>query len=668
MQVLRSTSIRVAPKSAELKCIRSRQTLLPIQRPAPSPDHLPFRSTMVRIYGILISNLPPTTEPLAVQLFFEGHQLHPYELQVRSHLTSEKHKLVERSQACVHFLSKSEKDHAMLMAHGAKFGNHIIKAKSCLCEKPFAGDNTKNSTEKIRTPPMKHQDRDKKTTLTIPYAIRMNRNRIVSKNPFYFESQGRKHFAPLHPSAYGNSDTSFPESSRSSRVRELARLRSDAQRFDVKMNHFSPQCNTKHIPIWNRTKESEFSYTLADSHKEHTNVRGTDSRPVSRPTTKIHGVKVSNLHYTTTTKEVKEHFESRNFTIAEVAVHRRNRQDTIACVHLHNEEDQLLAIRKTNGSLLYGRKITVEPCCCRRTLREEGYGKRQFLKASNDSANKSCQCVKCTSASDSSRIEKGGSQAFSSVPMPNSDAPTVNITPASTMATGNSNAPTVRTTLAPALKAAKSEAPTVSINPASTVAAVTCEAPTLSSTPISHVPDTNFSCIVGSGKSKVQVKRNDQLEEPPGPTVATESTISSANPTNLAPSCLTNSRPSSEATISPSASKALSTAPFCNDTKAEAHARLTGTAASSMPLFIAFPFHGLNTTPSFRRENTITLSGEFPLCRCTQRCRFQSGACRTKQSTGSTKRECACGCGGGVECCLNALMSYIVKMNSVGKK
>ncbi len=43
-----------------------------------------------------------------------------------------------------------------------------------------------NFAKKLGTPPKKLQDCDKKTTLAIPYAIHMNKLRIVSKNPFYF--------------------------------------------------------------------------------------------------------------------------------------------------------------------------------------------------------------------------------------------------------------------------------------------------------------------------------------------------------------------------------------------------------------------------------------------------------------------------------------------------
>ena len=292
---LKSTSIRIAPKFSNLSTSDVSK-----QGPVPNLDHLPFRSTMARVYGILVSNLPPTTEPLAIQMFFRSHQLNPYELQVRSCLTSTKYELVERPEACFHFLSNSEKDNAMLMAYGAKFGNHIIKAKSCLCEKPLAGETSKNSAKKIGIPPKKLQDREKKTTLAIPQASRMNKARILSKNSFYFESRGRRHFARLHPSACGNSETTFPESSRSSRDRELARVRADAQRSAVKKNDLSLQPTTKHIPIWSRTEESEYSSTLADSRTKRIDVGSTDSRPVNRTTTKIHGVQVSKLNYART--------------------------------------------------------------------------------------------------------------------------------------------------------------------------------------------------------------------------------------------------------------------------------------------------------------------------------------------------------------------------------
>ncbi len=55
---------------------------------------------------------------------------------------------------------------------------------------------------------------------------------------------------------------------------------------------------------------------------------------VSNKTKKFHGVKVSNLHRMTTTEQVREHFQSRSFTVCEVAVHTRNSNDSIACVFI----------------------------------------------------------------------------------------------------------------------------------------------------------------------------------------------------------------------------------------------------------------------------------------------------------------------------------------------
>ncbi len=92
---------------------------------------------------------------------------------------------------------------------------------------------------------------------------------------------------------------------------------------------------------------------------------------VSSKTKKFHNVKVSNLPCATTTKQVFEHFQSRKFIIYEVAAHTRNSKESIACVHFKREENQRSAIRKINGSPLHGRKLTVEPCFCTRTLREK---------------------------------------------------------------------------------------------------------------------------------------------------------------------------------------------------------------------------------------------------------------------------------------------------------
>ncbi len=317
-------------------------------------------------------------------------------------------------------------------------------------------------------------------------------------------------------------------------------------------------------------------------------------------------------------KEVEEHFESRNFTVTEAAVHTRNAQDAVACVHFHNEEERFLAIRKTDGSLLYDRKIALQPCCCRRTLRENGYGKRPFPNASNVSANRSCRCVKSTSASNSSSIEERGSQAPSTVLLPNSEAPTLSKPPAPTVKAANSEALTVSIAPGYTTTTVNGDAPSASITPNSTITAVKHEALTISNTSVPYIPDTNSSYIVAARKRKAPEKK-DQLKCSPTAPVATESATTSEN--------RTNSRLSREVAFGPSPSKILGTAPCGNETNIDVHASGTGTAASSMPLFVAFPFHELNITPSFHRENTITLSGEFPLCRCTESCRFQSGAC-----------------------------------------
>ena len=171
-------------------------------------------------------------------------------------------------------------------------------------------------------------------------------------------------------------------------------------------------------------------------------------------------MKVSNLHYLTTNEQVTEHFESRNLKVGEVAVHTRNVHNTIACVHFNNEKYQRFAIRKTNGSLLYGRKITVQPYCCTRTLRQKGYRVRSTPKVSSDSTNggakASSSSGKCTPAplwaSGSSSIDdtrssvRGkirGSKARSRIPLPNSEAPTVSLTPPSTVEAVKTEAPTI---------------------------------------------------------------------------------------------------------------------------------------------------------------------------------------------------------------------------------
>ncbi len=78
---------------------------------------------MVRVYGVVVSNLPPTTEPFALRLFFKQHQLQPYELQLRSYITCKENKCVELRMACVHFLSKSDKDRAIAIANSAEIAN-----------------------------------------------------------------------------------------------------------------------------------------------------------------------------------------------------------------------------------------------------------------------------------------------------------------------------------------------------------------------------------------------------------------------------------------------------------------------------------------------------------------------------------------------------------------
>ncbi len=377
---------------------------------------------MVRIYGVIVSNLPPTIESFALQLFFSRYGLPPYEVQIRSHVTCPGTESLDVREACVHFLRKSDKKRAITIASGVKFGNNRIMVESCGCEDSFFGAKGSKSGENMTK---------------------------ASGTP-------RNHSKEL--SAVEITAAVIRQDDNTGGENEVAKNK----------NRMNSKSHDKH----------DISTPLHDSRRTCADPASTKSNPPTKNATKIHGVKVANLHYASTTEEVKEHFQSRNFKVAEVAVHTRNEHDTAACVHFRSEKEQREAIRKTDGSLLYGREITVRPCCCKRTLREKGYGKRPSRNAPSGSANEATQGSrshgKCTpptvSTSGSSgiddarsglRMKAKASKARSKISLPNSEAPTCKATPPSTVKPANSEAPTVNVTPPSTVEVVRTEAPTV---------------------------------------------------------------------------------------------------------------------------------------------------------------------------------------------------------------
>ncbi len=297
-------------------------------------------------------------------------------------------------QACVHFLRKSDKKRAITIANGAKFENTRIYVESCGCESSFSGVNGSKPAGNISKLPKNHKYRSNE------------------------------------PAALEITATVF--------------------RADENTEHEDTVTRNRNIEKEKPCSKYEASAQFSGSRRTCANPARTKCESTTNVTLKIHGAKVSNLHYTTTDEEVKEHFQSRKLKVAEVAVHTRNAHGTIACVHFHNEKDRMLAIRKTNGSLLYGRKIIVQACCCRRTLREKGYGGPSSRKASSGSMNAVAKGLSSrgkfnpasASASDSSsirdtrsglRVKAGSSKSRSGIPLPNSEAPTLSLTPPSTV-------------------------------------------------------------------------------------------------------------------------------------------------------------------------------------------------------------------------------------------
>ncbi len=480
---------------------------------------------------------------------------------------------MDACQACVHFLRKSERKHAIAITNGAKFANTRIYVESCRCVRSFSrvsGSKPAGNIAKLPKNPKYHSEE--------PSAVEITATVIQADDDKDDESAAR-----------------------------------------VKTNHKGgTESNKRDVPA-----------PLSGSPRTCANTACRKCKPLTKNTLQIHGVKVSNLHYATTNQEVKEHFRSCNFEIAEVAVHTRNARDTIACVHFHNEKDRLLAIRETNGSLLYGREIKVEPCCCKRSLREKGYGKRSSTKVSSETANGAtkgiCSCAKCTKASvlasgclgtKESRpdlsVKRGGSQAPSTITPPNSEAPTINTAPLSTA------------------KRENSEAPTVSVAPPSTVEAAKTEAPTISSIPPSSVPDSytkesDLSCtlgIVGPETNTAPSAKNDHVKCSSAPSGRIKPAIVCAKRTKTGLPCGNK--------IGSSVSKAPSTVPSTNASNTDVPVTAIGTVALPMGLCVMIPLHAPCITSSLRGL----------------------GSCGS----------------GGAEYCLKALLSYFAQKNLGFKK
>ncbi len=374
---------------------------------------------MVRIYGIVVSNLPATTEPLALQHFFKRHELQPYELQLRSYVTCKGDKTVELRKACVHFLNKSDKDRAIVIANGVKFVDNKIKAESCLCEKPFVGGNARNTSEAEINVPKKPSYRRKKPVLKPPQ-VGGSKNKtevFTSKNSSKSSSRASRHSHVSEPTyiceslrcsakqmqdcsqsltaesisaSKGNNKSELVVSDSTKKVNRVEDpKRGSHQSLTIEPARASTGNEKSGLTVSDKTKKihgvkvSKRDCSQSSVTKPVPASRGSckSERAVSSETKKIHGVKVSNLHSATTSDQIKEHFKSRNFTVDEAALYSSNSQDTIACVHFTTKEHQLRAIRETDGTLLRGFKITVEPCCCKRTLREKGYRERSSANA-----------------------------------------------------------------------------------------------------------------------------------------------------------------------------------------------------------------------------------------------------------------------------------------------
>ncbi len=480
---------------------------------------------------------------------------------------------MDACQACVHFLRKSNKKRAIAITNGARFANTRIYVESCGCVSSFSGVHGTKPVGNISKLPNNLKYRSKE-----PAAVEITATLIQADDD-----------------------------------------RDDDSAGPMKTNHKSAKARNKR----------DVSAPIFSSPRTCANPACRKCKPSTNNTSNIHGVKVSNLHYATTNEEVKEHFRSRNFQIAEVAVHTRNAHDTIACVHFHNEKDRLLAVRETNGSLLYGREIRVQPCCCKRSLREKGYGKRSSPKVSSETAKGAtkgaCSCATCTKPSTlmpgssgiketrpGLSVKRGSSQAPSTITLPDSEAPTINTSPP------------------PSVKRANSEAPTVSVTPLSTVEAVNTEAPTISSIPVSSVPDSqtresNLSCtlgIVGPETNTAPSAKNDHVKCSSAPSGRTKPAIICANRTNSELPCGTK--------IGSSVSKAPSTAPSTNASNTDVPATAICTVASPMTLCVMIPLHALHISSSFRGL----------------------GCCGS----------------GGAECCVKALLSYLAQKDLAVKK
>lgn len=263
-------------------------------------------------------DLPSTTRASEVEQLLANYHLFPYEICINSIRVPQNHLVLSHRVACVHFSSLAEKNFAMEHLNGTKWRGNKLSMTSCACTRSFETENELHNASGARL--------------------------------------------------YENNR---PVSSKQTDLRRNVRLNSEntdaMQVIPLPLDRHHPNSSKETAPIvtsceivnkdWCKCRESELAWLKAPTKK---------SRPPrnERRGAVVHGTKVSNLGPHTTESQVREHFESRNFEVVHVEVYSNNEDQFLACVHFPDECSKRDAIEKVNGSKLYGRRLTIESCCC----------------------------------------------------------------------------------------------------------------------------------------------------------------------------------------------------------------------------------------------------------------------------------------------------------------
>lgn len=290
---------------------------------------------MVRVYGVKVSNLPHNTSSSALIKFFQTNYSYPIEIVPHWTRVANSNAYRRTRSVCVHFPNESARHHAVRWANGRWFMNRIINVERCAC--------TRSMDEKGRNHQLKPPPKRRFSTSHIVRTRSPSSHFVYNHTPYW---QSPKYHAP-----------------RALRTAPANNPRAVSCRYPScrceKRSCAKPKC----VPLLCTCS------TLCNTSGAVCTVHPLKQMPRN----KIHGVKVSKFAATTTQQQLREHFESRGFPVTELCLYTHNKRDYFACIHLDSAHRKTCAINTLHGSKLYGCTITVQSCCCTRSLSEKGY-------------------------------------------------------------------------------------------------------------------------------------------------------------------------------------------------------------------------------------------------------------------------------------------------------